>query len=377
MSVAAKALAALAAAVALAGCSLFDPGSPSSGSTVLKSDFAALAEDLTTTLEAKDEPGFAANFADSTMAQELAQRWYGNLSQVSVATFGTDDEGSLEVTWAVPASQAPAVHKVVPHLAKVDGRAVIMDAMYTDDPPIWYFDDVSVDNSSTVSLIASETVSADQRQAWLKRAAKAVKTVKKAGLGMLAQDWNDRLVVEIPRNTRDFQLLVGIDPKLSGAATECEGGAIRVVVNPASLQLPDEQAEALIVHEAVHAATGSPCEDSGALWASEGLAESVTAKAFKSTRESNLATVTTYLAESGVPAALPVDADFTSAKEVIWAAYALSEVAVDAIFDNLGTEAALDLLAKLTRTPDKVDAATNAEVTGWYRKALEEIAAAK
>jgi hypothetical protein len=250
---------------------------------------------------------------------------------------------------------------------------LILDLPESEEPPIWLFGKVTVLSSDAGTLIYSERVSESQAKTWQQRLEKAAKAVKKAELGAIAAEWNGKLVVEIPRNTTEYQRLVHLDPATSSAATECEGEAIRVVINPASLGVPDSDAEGLMVHEATHVAISSPCYRNGALWASEGLSEWVAANTNKETKENDESIAQTFLVRNGMPATLPTDSDFSGDRDAITAAYALSELAVRAAADNMGSEEAVQVIGQAAHDRGALDSETLRKLTDWYQAALEKL----
>jgi hypothetical protein len=340
----------------------------------LPPDPAALAESLTTTLQRKDEVGFKANFAGSTIGQRIADEWYTNLAQFQDVSFvAQTDSTNLSVTWSVPGSAAAAQNVITTELVRVGDRTLLFDLPDSDNPPVWLFGPVTVLSSDAGSLIYSERVSESQAKAWQKRLATAVKLVKKAKLGAVADDWNGQLVVEIPRDTREYQLLVGLDPAVSSAGTECKGSVVRIVVNPASLGVPDPEAEQLMVHEATHVAVSSPCLSNGALWASEGLSEWVVATTYEESEEHNKSAIQAHLLRNGMPATLPTDSDFTGDRDSVTAAYALSELVVSAAVEKMGRDEAIQTIGKAAHDRGALDAPTLRKLTEWYQAELEKL----
>lgn len=360
-------LGAILAVSLLAGCT------PEPTPDPLEPDSAQVAESLTSAIRLKSEQQFAANFATSTVGVALAEQWYSNLSQFEDVSFtAVSGSGQLQVTWSVPGQSTPSRETLSMQMAKVGGRTLILDRLASSSPPSWLFGRVTVTNVDEGTLIAAETVSESESKAWLKRLKDAVKVVKDAKLGSTVESWDGRLVVELPRTTSEYTELVDVDPTTSSAAAECESGAVHIVVNPASLSAPDPEGQALMAHEAVHAATASPCSKSGAWWATEGLAEWVAQEAYSSAAAQNEALVKNYVAHHGVPAALPAD-PAAEDRDAIAAAYALSGVVVDVCVDEMGRKDALELVGKLAKGTAP-DAEKLAEILGWYQAALQKIA---
>ena len=141
-----------------------------------------------------------------------------------------------------------------------------------------------------------------------------------------------------------------------------------MVVNPLILGQSDEWLDSTLVHEAVHVATDSACVPPGQslAWATEGLAESVTARTDPATATRNRGLVVAFLRDHAVPRVLPSDlADLTS--------YALAQLAVDQVRARAGAKAD-DLLERATREAKTVTAAELTRVTGWYTAELTRLA---
>lgn len=229
------------------------------------------------------------------------------------------------------------------------------------DTPLWALEPATVTTGPAGSLVAAADPS--QVASWLAlmaRAAEAVRTAEVVPEG----SWSGRLVVELPSSADDFALLTGSSADTSSAVTSCRRGTPRIVVNPRLSSYDESVRLATLTHEAVHAATDSACEQ-GLAWAVEGLAESVAARADRSTAQVNRNLVLTYLERTPVPSALPQDPRTPTD-------YALAQVAADQVRKQRGAQAP-DFFARATRGDLSADEITQA--TTWYQQALRAISA--
>ena len=220
-----------------------------------------------------------------------------------------------------------------------------------------------VTESGFGSLTASGLGTSD-RERWTQRIASAAVTVQNADLD---SDWDGRLAVVIATDSADFAVRAGTPADTASAVTACSGSSSVIVVNPVVLGSGDEWLTSTLVHEGVHVATGSACvaPGKGIGWANEGLAESVAADADPATASRNRTLVLAYLAEHGVPSALPERLDTLTD-------YALAQLAVDELIDHLGERSD----AFLRRAIHDAEAVTPAEldkVRGWYVAALRQL----
>lgn len=188
-----------------------------------------------------------------------------------------------------------------------------------------------------------------------------------SGLIAPAAGWDSRLTVVVPARAEAFPSAAGLPDGDAAAGTECRTGTARVVVNPVVLDLDDAYLDVLLVHEAVHVATGSACSGGGTGWAVEGIAEAVAAGSDPALAEANAALVRQHLAEHGVPDELPTGLfDQTD--------YALAQVVVDQLAAHLDRAAAVDLLDRAIRSPDRLTGAELADLRSWYRAELARLA---
>lgn len=200
--------------------------------------------------------------------------------------------------------------------------------------------------------------------AWQRRISVAAGRIVAADL---QPGWNGELTVVLPATEADFTASTGVGADEASAATTCADGASTIVINPAILGAGDSWLLSTLVHEGVHAATGSACVPAGESlgWAREGLAESVAAAADPTTASRNHTLVKDYLATSPVPPEPPADPQ-TSAE------YALSVVAVSAVQEHLGAKASA-FLRRAALSASTITETEASRVNRWYRDALDRL----
>lgn len=213
------------------------------------------------------------------------------------------------------------------------------------------------------TLLAPADLAPAERTAWLDRLARTVASVDEADFGPLDDDWDGRLVVELPATADDYAALAGADGAEAAAVTRCADGSSSITINPRVAAEGPGYLDALLLHEAVHAATGAGCADAP-LWIEEGLAEWFAAQHDPAARDANQQWLDHELA-AGLPAGLPQDADFAGTAAQVSGAYALAVFAVATAVEHLGHDPAMAYFAD----PDE---ATTARIIRWHLDGLAE-----
>lgn len=210
-------------------------------------------------------------------------------------------------------------------------------------------------------LYAPADLAPDEQQAWLERIERTSATVAGAELGTLDDDWDGRIVVELPPSESDYLALAGPESGEAAATTRCHAEGSRITINPLIGAEPGSYLDALLLHEAVHAATDAACTEAP-LWIEEGLAEWLTAQHDPGTQQANQQWLDHELA-AGLPSALPTDAAFRGTSAQISGAYALAAFAVAVAIEHLGEDRAMAYFA----LPDEQ---TTSRLTQWYLAGL-------
>lgn len=289
---------------------------------------AALARRLGAAVGAGDREGFLRCFTPG--ARTLGEVWFSAWRSFAGVELAGAPDGHLEVTWRVGEEAGTSATALPVRLlgGLVDG---------VDDPsplPIWLRHLVVLARSGPVSVLAAAEVDAD---AWLEHARTAADRVRDAGLDGW-HGWTGDVVVEIPVDSRDFDLRDAGDAG-SGAAAytvrEVDHQDVVVVDPMVTRAWSDADVAGLLTHEVVHVALGVS-GDRAPMWVREGVADWVAAPWWPKLRAENRA------ASAGAPAdaELPTDADFAD-PDTVARAYALAEAAVAGIVAEHGRDALL------------------------------------
>lgn len=336
-----------------------------------------LADSLTETIAAGDRAGFLENFQNTSHAQAVGEVWFDNLAGFHDVTFApapAPQAGhSVDVTWRLPGDSVPARATFGVELDPSPGRTVISGLSNNGHPPHWALEALTVTRTSVGTLLLGESLAEDER-GWRSRLSHVWDSLDKAELGLLTDGWDGRLVIHVPGDGALFARTSGQSASGTAAATLYEGDAVRIVVNPVAVrELGADGLDALLLHEGVHAAVGTPRFPRAPRWLVEGLAESVTAAADRGTAAANRRLVRDRLASTGLPSALPEDAELSAAAGDTLTGYALAQVAVDAIFERAGRTRGLAFVAAALHDPPETWPIDRAEVTAWYVEALAEV----
>lgn len=234
----------------------------------------------------------------------------------------------------------------------------------TPEPPVSHTGRVALVSSTTASgtLWAPEDLPSGEHRAWLDRLDRVVAILAGSDLEPLDREWDGRLVVELPATAEDYTRLAGSGSDEAAAVTRCGDDGSPITVNPGIRSQDDDYLDSLLLHEAVHAATGSACVP-GPLWIEEGVAEWLTTEHHELAREANRQWLDHELAAAGVPSGLPADAAFQGTAAQISGGYALATFAVATAVEHLGHQAAMAYFA----APDD---ATTDRIAGWYLAGL-------
>ena len=230
---------------------------------------------------------------------------------------------------------------------------------------------LSASTAGQGTLLAAPDLDPAIRQAWLDRLDRTIQTLARAGLAPLDEDWDGRLVVELPPTAQAYAALAGTLSGDAAAVTRCPEAGARITVNPVIAAEDTEYLDSLILHEGVHLATGSSCRGQAPQWVEEGVAEWLASEHSGAALDANRQWVTSHLAQHGVPAALPADGDFYTPSDQVSAAYALARQAVASAVDRVGRPAAMALLGSYyDGTADEQD---TRRLTAWYVADLQRL----
>ena len=336
---------------------------------VMASDSSRLSQ-VRTTVDAlvqaartRDRTGFERLISDRDPAfPDRARLLYGNLStlpltrlqiRVEPAQFGLAEQrtqllGSSAwaqravVSWRLAGDNADVEHQIwLTFLA--DGGQVRL-AGTVDEPsnstreqmPSWWLGPLTAAERGRVTVIAGSGQALDR---WARLAAAALDNVRDNLPDGLRLSWSGQIVMEVPATPRDFEFVLGEPAGSYGsiaAVTRRAGtadGATRIVVNPKAAQLSSSALQAVLEHEMVHVATRSP-DSPAPVWAEEGLAEWVSAKARADQPSEATGDVLTRVRAHGAPHAFPSDQQFQVGEHNLRLAYGEAWLACRYIADQ-------------------------------------------
>lgn len=233
------------------------------------SDADTLARRLVAAWQAGDRQGFIAALGPEAVRGEALWGSWRSLSSVRLETAGP----LVRVRWRVAGERRDVVDEF-----RIEGAPAVRLAP-VGRRPLW-FDrplDVLADGGATLLVTAGLPDAA--RAAWLRAASDAVDRLRRAALSPWLDAWDGTLVVAVAADALAFAratgLTVGLEQTAAATVQDAPDAAPRVVVNPVALALGTDDATSLLVHEGVHAVTGSSAHWSAPTWLAEGLAESV------------------------------------------------------------------------------------------------------
>lgn len=156
-----------------------------------------------------------------------------------------------------------------------------------------------------------------------------------------------------PASDADAARLLGRTPdQLRGVAAATDGpltpgeraGADRIVLVPGAWSsLRPDGRDVVMTHELTHVTVRASTTRAVPIWLSEGFAELVAYQPIDLPEATAVAPALDRVRSSGLPAALPADADFEPGSGSIAAAYGLSLLALRTVADRYGTQAVVRL----------------------------------
>jgi hypothetical protein len=345
-----QALALLTAALALVACSP-DPASPAPTGPVAASSGTRLDQARSTVdalvhaARTNDPAGFVALTSDRDPSfGDRSRLLFDNLSTLPLAELQIRLDPQQQpltqareqllgtqawvqratITWRLTDDDADADHQVwltfLPERGTVelagtgDGPTATPPPTAPPAQPLWWLEPTTATEHGGITVLVGSGADAAQ---WTADAVDAATRVRQRLPPELEQRWDGRAVVEIPAAGRDFEAVLG-QPAGSyasiAAVTQPEGSAansaLRVVVNPRAAGLAIADRRDTLTHELVHRATDAPAS-AAPTWAEEGLAEWVALRGESGRRSAGTAGLLKRVRDSGAPAALPSDQDFT------------------------------------------------------------------
>ncbi|MDX6365838.1 MAG: hypothetical protein QOK30_914 [Nocardioidaceae bacterium] len=159
--------------------------------------------------------------------------------------------------------------------------------------------------------------------------------------------WHGSLTAYLPRSTADFAAVLDAGRRqyasVAAVTAAIDGSAephapVAVVVNPRIWpRLTPLGARVVIIHEAVHAATG-PRTTALPRWLSEGFADFVAIQSARVPPRLANAAAVEDIRRHGLPRRLPMNSDFNAGSAQLEATYEESRLVVQAIADQAGLQ---------------------------------------
>lgn len=313
---------------------------------------SSLAGRLQAGLASDSSAEFSAAFGAA--AQPQAQSWYQVFSQAEQYSITANGADRLAIRSRFVGDRRAAYTEVVFQLR--DGQLTEL-VPTTGLTPSWLLPGASSASNQHGTLISAD-LDPEAVAGWLDRITEATGAVEEQAV---APGWEPGIVLQIPP-PGSFTKVSGEDATAASAATRCDGGTPRIVLNPMVLTQSSDWLNSTLVHETVHVATDSACHPDGLRWVVEGVAEAAAAKADPATAARNRRLVKAELATNGVPDALPDHlSDLTD--------YALAQVAVEQLRRHLGATAA-DFITTAITEPTSLTTAELDQARSWYRAEL-------
>ncbi|MCH1868217.1 hypothetical protein [Nocardioides sp. CFH 31398] len=209
--------------------------------------------------------------------------------------------------------------------------------------PIWLTGPVEVRRGGQVLVLAADEV-ARGLDGYEDLAAFAVPAVARDAPG-----WDERLVVEVPRDVASLAAAIGAEEDSVAAAAAVtatsdgtdggDAGGVHVYVNAAVFDtLGPRGAELVMNHEAVHVATRAPGSPAPT-WLVEGYADYVALRDADVPERRAAAQVAQRVRDDGVPTSLPTPADFDLTGTHAGATYEAAWLACVVLADEAGPAA--------------------------------------
>jgi hypothetical protein len=226
-------------------------------------------------------------------------------------------------------------------LAQPTGWTVAVDDA-VGAPLLWEVGELSVARSEHALVIGVGGVDADSHIDDAEFAAVEVTRV-------WGTDWAQQVLVVVPADVSTIERLLGHTAESLGSivalttseqATGPTGEVRRIFVNPGPFaELGPTGRRAILTHETVHVATGSPGSNAIPLWFEEGFADIVGFGAVDVEPARGAVDALQAVESGGLPNTLPTDEDFGFTNPEVGASYGLAWIACRAIADRHGLPA--------------------------------------
>lgn len=330
----------LAVALATAGCSAdeYVAPPPAQGSEIadpaIAADTLASLQDAVVAgdgaaagdLATDDARTLLAALATNAKAIDLTDVTFRYVTETG-RTAGSDGwDGLVAVTWRVEGFDEASARTEIPMSFADGGRRIAAIGGPTGRLPIWLAGPLSVERVPGAIVLVSDNLDTPTGLAsytrWARKAVAEVRAVVGGPSG---------LVVEVPRDAAALHRALGADPGAYGSiaavtapvdGSRVTGSPVHVFINPAVFDDLDQvAAQVVMTHEAVHALTGAVLARNVPLWLVEGFADYVALRDVGLPLTKTAGQIRSQVRKSGVPQALPTDAEFNPSGTHLGAVY--------------------------------------------------------
>ncbi len=305
----------------------------------------------------QDERAFAATFASTPRARDLAEEIFANLTRMPLSSYslryvgevsgGARWTADVQARWALAGyDQRPVAVELRATFVRRGEVAKLVDlsAPGAGRTPEWLLGRLDVRRVGAALLLSAQPEGSDEIASLTRRAVRDVRQV----LGR----WPGTVVVVLPRTTEGLEQLLGASAgshdSIAAVTSAADGTSdattpVRVLLNPPIFTaLGRTGARVVLAHEATHAATGAA---TGAgtrdlpLWLVEGFADYVALARAPVPVEVAAGQALSRVRREGSPTGLPSDGDFSTAAHRLGVSYESAWLACRLIAQQNGEDA--------------------------------------
>jgi hypothetical protein len=301
----------------------------------------------------QDERAFAATFASTPRARDLAEEIFANLTRMPLSSYslryvgevsgGARWTADVQARWALAGyDQRPVAVELRATFVRRGEVAKLVDlsAPGAGRTPEWLLGQLDVRRVGAALLLSAQPERSDEIASLTRRAVRDVRRV----LGR----WPGTVVVVLPRTTKGLEQLLGASAgshdSIAAVTSAADGTSdattpVRVLLNPRVFTaLGRTGARVVLAHEATHAATGAGTSDLP-LWLVEGFADYVALARAPVPVEVAAGQALSRVRREGPPAGLPSDGDFSTAAHRLGVSYESAWLACRLIAQQNGEDA--------------------------------------
>lgn len=296
---------------------------------------------------------------------------------------------TVELTWRIPTvDRSVARTEIQVGFAAADSAVGITGLGGGEGrSPVWLDGTARVERVGESAVLVVADASPERRRAYAELVRRAVPAVRSALPG-----WDGGVAVEVPATADGVDAVLGEPPgtyariaAVTGSADGSTGprAPVRVVVNPDQMDALGRVGQQVVMtHEVAHVASGAATSQRRApAWLVEGFADVVALRDVDLPLSRTAGQVAAQVRRSGLPDALPDDAQFdTVTGPHLGAAYESAWLAAEVVADRAGLDGlaaayrAADTGVPLDRALRRHAGITEAELVRQWRARLAEVA---